>query len=72
MAKTAGDVADVAQSMVVTVWNTAIAGGGLIGGLLLNHMGVAAFPPALLILLAATFIIVFIARKHGFPPISRN
>ncbi|VVD64440.1 hypothetical protein PCA20602_00280 [Pandoraea capi] len=32
----------VAQSMLVTAWNVAIAGGGIIGGVLLDRLGVAA------------------------------
>lgn len=62
LAKAAGQAADVAQSMLVTVWNTAIAGGGIIGGVLLEHLGAAAFIPALLILLAITLIVVCSAR----------
>ena len=53
LALAAGEHADVAQSMLVTSWNSAIAGGGLIGGLVLNQYGVTAFPPVLLLLLAA-------------------
>lgn len=64
----AGQAADVAQSMLVTAWNLAIAGGGLIGGLLLDLAGIAAFTPVLLVLLAATFLIALGARRHGFPP----
>ncbi len=64
--KTAGDAADVAQSMLVTAWNIAIAGGGIIGGILLDRLGVAAFSPALMVLLAATLIVVWAARHHGF------
>lgn len=60
LAQAAGGAADLAQSMLVTVWNTAIAGGGLIGGLLLDRLGVAAFLWALIIATAA--------RRHGFPP----
>ncbi|CAM4374964.1 MFS transporter [Bordetella muralis] len=67
LAKTAGSAADVAQSMLVTAWNLAIAGGGIIGGILLEHLSVAAFAPALLVLLAATLIIVLAAKHHGFP-----
>lgn len=66
LAKTAGDAADVAQSMLVTAWNTAIAGGGIIGGALLGHWGVAAFAPVLLVLLLATLVVVWRARRHGF------
>lgn len=71
IAKTAGDAADVAQSMLVTAWNIAIAGGGLIGGALLDRLGVAAFSPVLLVLLAATLAVVWAARHHGFPATQR-
>lgn len=66
-AKAAGPAADLAQSMLVTVWNTAIAGGGLVGGILLEQLGVDAFAPSLLILLAASFVVALSARHHGFP-----
>lgn len=66
-AKTAGPAADLAQSMLVTVWNTAIAGGGLVGGVLLDRLGVSAFAPSLLALLIATFAVTLAARRHGFP-----
>lgn len=66
LAKTAGDAADVAQSMLVTAWNAAIAGGGIIGGALLGHWGVAAFAPVLLVLLLATLVVVWLAKPHGF------
>ncbi|MBB3014421.1 MFS transporter [Cupriavidus alkaliphilus] len=68
LAKTAGHSADVAQSMLVTAWNIAIAGGGVIGGLLLDGPGIAVFPPVLVALLAATWLAVWSARRHGFPP----
>lgn len=67
IAKTAGGAVDVAQSMLVTAWNMAIAGGGIIGGVLLDRFGVAAFSPALLVLLVATLVVVWAARHHGFP-----
>jgi predicted MFS family arabinose efflux permease len=67
LAKTAGDAADVAQSMLVTAWNTAIAGGGIVGGLLLDRLGVEAFPPALLVLLVATLMVTWSAKLRGFP-----
>jgi predicted MFS family arabinose efflux permease len=54
LATAAGAAADVAQSMLVTTWNLAIAGGGLIGGVLLTHAGAGAFPPAVMVLLAVT------------------
>ena len=71
IANTAGDSADVAQSMLVTAWNVAIAAGGIIGGVLLDRLGVAAFSPALLVLLIAALIVVWVARSHGFPASAR-
>ncbi|WP_454867504.1 MFS transporter [Pseudomonas farris] len=66
LAQTAGDASDVAQSMLVTAWNTAIAGGGIVGGLLLDRLGVEAFPPALLVLLVATLMVTWSAKLRGF------
>ncbi|MBF6030237.1 MFS transporter [Pseudomonas sp. P115] len=51
LVKAAGDSADAAQSMLVTVWNLGIAGGGLVGGLLLQSWGVIAFPWAVVVLM---------------------
>ncbi|MEG6507995.1 MFS transporter [Methyloligella sp. 2.7D] len=66
-AKTAGPAADLAQAMLVTVWNTAIAVAGVIGGVLLARFGVGAFAPSLLILLVATLVMTLISHQHGFP-----
>lgn len=71
-AKTAGEAADVAQSMLVTTWNLAIAGGGVVGGLLLESVGAGAFPFTLLALLAATLLVAWSARAHGFPVAERR
>lgn len=65
-AKAAGKAADVAQSMLVTTWNLAIAGGGIVGGLLLSGFGVAPFPWVLAVLLIATFAVAWAAKSHGF------
>lgn len=67
LAKTAGDATDVAQSMMVTVWNIAIAGGGFVGGFLLETFSVSAFPWSVLVLLVAALAVTFVARLHGFP-----
>ncbi|MFL9877087.1 MFS transporter [Herbaspirillum rhizosphaerae] len=71
-AKNAGEAADVAQSMIVTVWNLAIAGGGIVGGVLLDTVGVGSFPWALLALLAPTLIVAWLARDKGFPAARRD
>lgn len=67
LASTAGEAADVAQSMLVTAWNTAIAGGGIVGGVLLDRLGVSAFSPVLLTLLLATLLVAWSAKHRGFP-----
>jgi predicted MFS family arabinose efflux permease len=66
-AHAAGDAADQAQSMIVTVWNLAIMGGGVIGGLLLDNVGPASFPWTATILLMVSLLIAWRARQHGFP-----
>ncbi|WP_226800043.1 MFS transporter [Burkholderia sp. Z1] len=66
-ANAAGDAADVAQSMLVTVWNLAIAGGGIAGGMLLGATGAGAIPWVLVALLAAAWVGAWRARWHAFP-----
>lgn len=66
-AKTASEAADTAQSMLVTLWNVGIAGGGLAGGLLMGNLGVAAFPWIVAGLLVLTLCAAVMAREHGFP-----
>ncbi len=68
LAKSAGDAADIAQSMLVTAWNLAIAGGGLTGAAILHSFGAGYFPPVILSLLLLTALIVMRAKQHGFPP----
>lgn len=66
LADSAGEGADVALSMNVVVWNSAIAGGGLLGGVLLGHWGVGVFPWVLLVLSVLSLVIALRARVHGF------
>ncbi|WP_063532814.1 MFS transporter [Burkholderia sp. MSMB1589WGS] len=66
-ANAAGDAADVAQSMIVTVWNLAIAGGGVAGGVLLERFGAGVMPWALVVLLVPAWFGAWRARRHGFP-----
>ncbi|MFB4393599.1 MULTISPECIES: MFS transporter [unclassified Pseudomonas] len=72
LADTAGEGADVALSMNVVAWNSAIAGGGLLGGVLLEAWGVMSFPPALVLLLVVGFVIAWSARGHGFQAGARH
>ncbi|MFK4228017.1 MFS transporter [Streptomyces sp. NPDC019890] len=62
-----GEAADAAQAMLVTLWNVAMAGGGIAGGLLLEAVGADAFPWTVLVLLVPVLVIVLAARAHGFP-----
>jgi predicted MFS family arabinose efflux permease len=68
LADAAGDGADVAQSMLVTVFNLAVAGGGLAGGLLLERAGAPSFPWAMAVLALFGMSVVWLARDHGFRP----
>ncbi|RCN12839.1 Purine ribonucleoside efflux pump NepI [Pseudomonas aeruginosa] len=72
LADTAGSGADVALSMNVVAWNTAIAGGGVVGGILLDTWGVKSFPWTLVLLLAIALLISWSARSHAFRPGPRS
>lgn len=65
-ADAAGPGGDVAQSMLVTVWNCAIALGGIIGGLLLAGAGVAWFGGVVLVLIALAWLLAVAGRGSGF------
>ncbi|WP_416772607.1 MFS transporter [Pseudomonas sp. RHF3.3-3] len=67
LAKTAAEAADIAQSMLVTVWNLAIAGGAMSGALALNGLGVQALPWIVAGLLAVALLTTAQARRSGFP-----
>ncbi|MCZ9346294.1 MFS transporter, partial [Streptomyces sp. TRM76130] len=58
----------VAQSTLVTIFHLSVAGGGLVGGLLLESAGAAAFPWALFVLALAALGVVAAAKAHGFTP----
>ena len=71
-AEAAGPGADVAQSILATVWNVAIAGGGIVGGLLLDACGAGSLPWAALVLAIAALLLAGAARAHGFPAEPRH
>jgi predicted MFS family arabinose efflux permease len=62
-----GEAADNAQAVLVTLWNAAMAAGGVAGGVLLDAAGPAVFPWTLLALLVPVLAVVLGARRHGFP-----
>lgn len=72
LADSAGPGADIALSMNVVAWNSAIAGAGALGGVLLDTWGAAAFPWAVLMLAIAGFSVAWSARPHGFPAAPRT
>ncbi|ETT39477.1 sugar efflux transporter [Paenibacillus sp. FSL R5-192] len=67
IAQAGGKSTDVAQSMLVTAWNLAIGGGGIIGGILLEVFGAGYLSGALFILLIPALLVAMRAYKYGFP-----
>jgi predicted MFS family arabinose efflux permease len=67
-ARAAGASADAAQSVVVTVWNLAIALGGSVGGVGLAVAGAGALPLLSLPLAIVSLVIVVGGRRYAFPP----
>ncbi len=72
LADAAGEGADVALSLNVVAWNSAIAASGVVGGVLLETWGVASFPWAMALLLLVALVIACTARAHGFKPGRRS
>lgn len=67
IAQAGGKSTDVAQSMLVTAWNLAIGGGGIIGGILLEVLGAGYLAGSLFILLIPALLVAMRAYKYGFP-----
>ncbi|CRM74085.1 MFS transporter [Pseudomonas sp. 58 R 3] len=72
LADAAGEGADVALSLNVVAWNSAIAASGVVGGVLLKTWGAASFPWAMALLLLVALVIACTARAHGFKPGRRS
>ncbi|AZE84916.1 L-Proline/Glycine betaine transporter ProP [Pseudomonas orientalis] len=72
LADAAGDGADVALSLNVVAWNSAIAGSGVVGGVLLDRWGVASFAWVMLVLASMALVIAWSAHAHGFKPGRRS
>ncbi|PEP71589.1 MFS transporter [Bacillus wiedmannii] len=71
IADAAGEGADVAQSIFVTIFNLAVAGGGFVGGMMLNQLGAGSFPWILVLLSLIGFLIVYGGKTHAFK-LNRN
>lgn len=63
----AGAHESMGQSMLVTVFNLAFAGSGMLGGAMLATVGARALPWVLMVLAVAAWCVAFLARAHGFP-----
>ncbi|WP_395606423.1 MFS transporter [Pseudomonas sp. B22129] len=72
LADAAGDGADVALSLNVVAWNSAIAASGVVGGVLLETWGATSFPWAMLLLIVVSFMIAWAAQAHAFKPGARS
>lgn len=66
------DATDIAQAMVTTAWNLAIAGGGLAGGVLLHLLSASWLPWVVLIPILLAGLIAALAYRHGFRPGARH
>lgn len=66
IADTGGEHADVAQSMLVTIFNLAIACGGVLGGILLDTAGAGSFAWTVAAVAALALLAAWQARTHGF------
>lgn len=71
-ADASGDGMDIATATVTTVWNAAIASGGLIGGLFLDRLGAKSLPWAVVALVVAAYLFAAAAHRHGFRRGSRG
>ncbi|MEV7772521.1 MFS transporter [Kitasatospora sp. NPDC086791] len=63
-----GERADAAQAVLVTLWNVAMAAGGVAGGVVLGGLGTGALPWTVLALMLPVLAVVTGARRHAFPP----
>lgn len=66
IAQASGESADVAQSMLVTAWNLAIGGGGIVGGILLATLGASSFAWALTVLILLALFTAWRSKQYGF------
>ncbi len=64
-----GERADAAQAVLVTLWNAAMAGGGVLGGLVLSGLGTGALPWTVLALMLPVLAVATAARRHAFPSV---
>ena len=68
LADAAGDGVDLANAMLTTTWNGAIAAGGIVGGVMLDHLGADSLAWAVLVPTLLGLVIASRARRHAFRP----
>ncbi|WP_235529651.1 MFS transporter [Sphingomonas sp. Leaf242] len=68
LADAAGDGVDLANAMLTTTWNGAIAAGGMVGGVMLDHLGAGSLAWAVLAPTLLALVIATRARRHAFKP----
>jgi predicted MFS family arabinose efflux permease len=65
LSRFAGESVDVAQSMYTTGWNTAVAAGGIVGGILLDQTGLASFAWGVIGLLLLSLLGTILAMNRA-------
>ena len=68
LADAAGEGVDLANAMLTTVWNGAIAAGGIVGGVLLDHLGAGSLAWAVLAPTLFALVLASRASRHAFKP----
>ncbi len=68
LADAAGEGVDLANAMLTTTWNGAIAAGGIVGGVMLDHLGAGSLAWAVLAPTLLALVIASRARRHAFKP----
>ena len=68
LADAAGEGVDLANAMLTTVWNGAIAAGGIVGGVLLDHLGAGSLAWAVLLPTLIALVLASRASRHAFKP----
>lgn len=66
-AKVSGTSAEVAQSMVVMIWNLCIALGAVVGGGALERFGPQSLPWLAAAVALPSFVLVLLGRRNAFP-----
>uniref|UniRef100_UPI0035C68D82 MFS transporter n=1 Tax=Serratia quinivorans TaxID=137545 RepID=UPI0035C68D82 len=65
LSRFAGESVDVAQSMYTTGWNSAVAAGGIVGGILLDQTGLASFAWGVIGLLLLSLLGTILAMNRA-------